>query len=76
MAVSEAVLRLVREVEDTPTSALLGGDRGAQSEHNITKLVGMIGRKSDTIVEFRFWLLRLFTFLSFIAAFWFFFIHE
>ena len=75
MAVTESVVRMIKDMENSPPGALLGNnDRKNQNEQNVLKLLGIVG-KSQTHVEFRFWMFRLFTLVSFIALFCFFFIH-
>ena len=71
MPVTKAVLNKLRIIEGTPGG--LVGNASAISA-NKAELLSIIG-KSNSVVELRFWILRLLTMLSFVGAIFFFLFH-
>lgn len=71
MSVTKAVLNKLRIIEGTP-GGLVGNSSAISA--NKSELLSIIG-KSNSVVELRYWILRLFTFLSFAGAIFFFLFH-
>ena len=73
LPVCSAVLRLLQSLEENQ-----GGGTSCNSLQALTskaELLGVIG-DSNSIAEYRFWIVRLLTLISFLVAFYFFLVHE